>query len=168
MLNAKYRIRNAGFADSEEIFKLIRQNPKELISRSISDIVENTDRFIVAEASGKIVGAVSWQILPEIGLAKDPSVEIKSLAVAAPHRKKGLGLALIKSVIERILLLQPARIIALTFHPEFFGKLGFRKVSKRKLMHKLYIGCANCVKYDSPFVCPEVAMSLKVRNRSRR
>jgi len=166
MFDKKYKIRNAGFADAGNIFTLIRQNPKELIPRSVSDIVENTDRFIVAETGGKIVGTVSWQILPEIGLPRDPSVEIKSLSVAAAHQKKGLGIALAKAAMDRILLLRPAQLIVLTFHPEFFRQLGFREVSKRKLMNKLYVGCANCTKYDSPFVCPEVAMCLKVRNRS--
>jgi len=27
-------------------------------------------------------------------------------------------------------------------------------------MHKIYTGCINCTKYDSPFTCPEVAMVL--------
>ena len=30
-------------------------------------------------------------------------------------------------------------------------------------MHKLYMGCLNCSKYDSPFTCPEVAMALNIR-----
>jgi hypothetical protein len=30
-------------------------------------------------------------------------------------------------------------------------------------MHKIYTGCINCTKYDSPFTCPEVAMALTLR-----
>jgi len=162
MKNKQYRIRNAGFEDTASIFRLIRQNPEELIPRPVSDILENIDRFIVAEAYGKVAGGVSWQILPDIGLAKNPSVEIKSLAVAATHRKKGLGKALVLAAIERILVLRPAQIMVLTFHPKFFEKFGFKIVDKRKLMHKLYTGCMNCAKYDSPFTCPEVAMTLRI------
>jgi|APCry1669188910_1035180.scaffolds.fasta_scaffold17567_3 amino-acid N-acetyltransferase len=165
MKNKLYRVRNAGFSDTAAIFKLIRQNPEELIPRPVGDILENIDRFIVAEADGKIAGSVSWQVLPDIGLAKNPSVEIKSLAVAAAHRNKGLGKALMLAIIERILILRPSQIIVLTFHPNFFKKFGFKRVAKRTLMHKLYMGCLNCAKYDSPFTCPEVAMSLKIRNK---
>ena len=50
--------------------------------------------------------------------------------------------------------------MVLTFAPEFFRQFGFREVPKETLMHKLYMGCINCTKYDSPFTCPEVAMTL--------
>ena len=40
--------------------------------------------------------------------------------------------------------------------------LGFTIVPKTSLMHKLYIGCINCVKHESPFTCPEQAMVRKV------
>jgi amino-acid N-acetyltransferase len=58
------------------------------------------------------------------------------------------------------------QIIALTFAPDFFRKLGFKEIPKRKLMHKIYMGCINCAKYDSPFTCPEIAMGLTMRGRS--
>jgi amino-acid N-acetyltransferase len=49
-------------------------------------------------------------------------------------------------------------VIALTFAPGFFRRFGFEETSKEGLMHKLYAGCVNCTKYDSPFTCPEIAM----------
>jgi hypothetical protein len=42
--------------------------------------------------------------------------------------------------------------------------MGFKEVPKASLMHKLYMGCINCTKYDSPFTCPEVAMAMDVKN----
>jgi amino-acid N-acetyltransferase len=155
-----FNVRNAAFDDAESIFKLIKEHPDELLARPVSDIVQNTDRFLVAEIDGKVIGTISWQILPEIGVAHNPTVEIKSVAVRQKYRGLGVGQALVQAAIERIRLLAPAQIIVLTFTPEFFAKLGFREIPKATLMHKLYMGCINCTKYDSPFTCPEIAMAL--------
>jgi amino-acid N-acetyltransferase len=161
----EFVIRNAEFTDTASIFALIKRNPKELVPRSQSDIIQNIDRFVVGERRGKIVGTVSWAILPEIGRAAHPTVEIKSLAVDNSFRKKGLGRLLVEAAIDRVKMIQPEQIIVLTFTPDFFRKFGFVEISKVTIMHKLYSGCINCVKYDSPFTCPEVAMSLSLGSR---
>jgi amino-acid N-acetyltransferase len=160
-----WTIRAAGFEDAEPIFALVKRNPQELVPRPVSDIVQNIDRFLVCGDPPDLLGIVSWQILPEIGAARHPTVEIKSLAVRKDHRGQGIGRALVATAIAHIRTLHPAQLIVLTFHPEFFRKLGFREVRKETLMHKIYIGCINCAKYDSPFTCPEVAMSLTLRER---
>jgi amino-acid N-acetyltransferase len=157
------KVRDAEFDDAAGIFGLIKRNPRELVPRPISDIVQNIDRFLVCATRGKVVGTISWAILPEIGKAAHPSVEIKSLAVEKSYRAKGLGRTLLRAAIERVKELQPEEIIVLTFTPDFFRKFGFIEVAKETLMHKLYTGCLNCSKYDSPFTCPEVAMTLAVR-----
>jgi len=159
---SKFIVRNAGFTDADGIYSLIKAYPKELLPRPISDIAENIDRFIVCEKNGQIVGTISWSILPEIGHVRHPSVELKSLSVKRSLRKHGVGRMLVQAAIERIKVLQPSQLIVLTFTPGFFAKMGFREVPKASLMHKLYMGCINCAKYDSPFTCPEVAMAMDV------
>ncbi|MGQ9662553.1 MAG: GNAT family N-acetyltransferase [Kiritimatiellia bacterium] len=156
-------IRPAGFDDALPVFELIRKFPKELLVRPLSDIVENIDRILVAVVSGTIVGTISWQILPEIGTPRTPSVELKSLAVEKAFQHQGIGSALVKRAARRVRSLKPVQIVVLTFAPLFFAKLGFREVPKQTLMHKLYMGCINCTKYDSPFSCPEIAMTLRLR-----
>jgi len=160
-------IRPAGFEDAEAIFALIKAYPEELVPRPVSDIVQNIDRFLVCEDNGTLVGMVSWQILPEIGAAASPTVEIKSLAVASDRRATGIGRRLVSAAVDHISPLHPAQIIVLTFHPEFFRKLGFSEVPKTALMHKIYMGCINCAKYDSPFTCPEVAMALNMKDGAK-
>jgi amino-acid N-acetyltransferase len=161
MTDASYTVRAAGFEDAEAIFELIKTHPEELLPRAMSDIVQNTDRFLVCEDNGKIVGTVSWQVLPEIGKPSRPAVEIKSLAVADGLQGRGIGRLLVERAIDRIRPLHPAQIIALTFTPAFFESVGFRRIEKDQLMHKIYMGCINCTKYDSPFTCPEVAVVLE-------
>jgi len=156
-----HRIRRAGFEDVEAIFDLVKRFPRELLARPIGDIVQNIDRFLVCEdEKGTIVGTVSWQILPEIGKPREPSVEIKSLAVDSDWRGRGIGTSLVREAVRQITRLHPAQCVVLTFTPAFFTRLGFAEVPKASLMHKLYAGCINCTKYDSPFTCPEVAMAL--------
>ncbi len=155
-----YFVRNAGFTDLDAIYTLIKAYPKELLARPLTDIAQNIDRFMVCEKGGKVVGTVSWSILPEIGHARHPSVEIKSVSVARTLQGRGVGRSLIDAAIKRIKVLAPSQIIVLTFTPAFFEKMGFHEVPKASLMHKLYMGCINCAKYDSPFTCPEVAMAM--------
>jgi amino-acid N-acetyltransferase len=163
MKKVDYVVRTAGFEDVKAIFTLIKRYPQELLSRPISDIVQNVDRFLVCECEGSVVGTVSWAILPEVGAPHKPSVEIKSLAVDDGHHRAGIGSKLVKAAIRRIRVQHPAQIIVLTFTPDFFRTLGFVEVPKESLMHKIYAGCVNCSKYDNPFTCPEVAMALALK-----
>jgi N-acetylglutamate synthase-like GNAT family acetyltransferase len=152
-------IRKACFSDGPAIFRRIKAHPNELVPRPISDIMLNIDRFLVAELDGEIVGTASWAVLPELDTAKNPSIEIQSVSVREDLQKSGLGRRLIEAALARVAEFKPDQIIVLTFTPPFFAKMGFTPVSKETLMYKLYKGCMNCAKYDSPFTCPEVAMA---------
>lgn len=158
---SEYIMRSAEFSDVSSIFELIKEFPDELLARSISDIRQNIDRFFVCEDNGKLAGAVSWQILPEMGADSNPTVEIKSLCVRKDLQGKGIGSLLLKKAISHIKHLHPSQVIVLTFTSDFFRKFGFQDTDKTRLMHKLYLGCINCTKYDSPFTCPEVAMTFR-------
>jgi len=162
MESHKTIIRVAVLADANRIFELIKSHPEELISRSLNDIVENIDRFMIAEQHGDLVGCASWHILPEIGEPERASVEIRSVAVKNNLRGAGVGTTLIGAIIERVRPLRPAQVVALTFAPKFFSRIGFREVPKTQLMHKIYMGCANCTKHANPFTCPETAMVLEL------
>jgi amino-acid N-acetyltransferase len=162
-MNQTHVVRAAGFRDSQAIFDLIKSYPDELLPRPISDIIQNIDRALVCELDGKVVGTVSWQIMPEVGTHRGADVEIKSLAVLPGLVRKGIGQALVNGAIQRILPLNPDSIIALTFAPGFFAKMGFVVVPKATMMHKIYSGCINCTKYDNPFTCPEIAVELKLQ-----
>jgi amino-acid N-acetyltransferase len=157
-------IRHARFGDAKAIFGIIRDHPDELVPRPMGDILQNIDRFLVAEVGGAVAGCVSWGILPEPGSVRHPSVEIKTLAVDPAFRGRRLGQALVKRVIEEIRPFRPEQIIVLTFAPDFFRRFGFVETPKEQLMHKIYSGCANCTRYESPFTCPEIAMSLNLED----
>jgi len=152
-------IRKAFFSDGQAIFKQIKEHPNELVPRSISNIMLNIDRFLVAERNGEVVGTVSWSVLPELNPAKSPSIEIQSVSVRSDQQKTGLGRQLVEAALERVAEFKPDQVIVLTFTPPFFEKLGFSPIPKEQILYKLYKGCMNCSKYDSPLTCPEVAMA---------
>lgn len=158
-----YDIRPATFMDARAVYLLIREHTDNLVPRAISDVVQNTDRFLVAVGEGgRVIGTVAFAILPEIGDPARTSVEIQSVCVESEFRRHGIGRALVVAQLKRIHALHPAQVIVLTFTPPFFAQIGFKEIEKATLMHKIYMGCINCTKHESPFTCPEVAMSLDV------
>ena len=157
-MQGEFQIRSAQLGDAERIFALIHLNRDQLVPRSMGNIVENVDRFTVAESAGEMVGCAAYQVHPEIGDPKAATVEIQSVAVKGPFRRRGIGKALVEAVVERAAAFRPREVLVLTFAPEFFTALGFREISKTKVMHKLYTGCINCTKHANPCTCPEIAM----------
>ena len=154
------KVRQAVFADVRSIYTLIKENTDMLIGRSMSDVVQHVDRFMVAEAGGEVIGVIAFEILPEIGDITRTSIELQSVCVKKEWRRRGIGKMLVETQIERLRPMKAYQIVVLTFAEEFFAKLGFHIVPKGTLMHKLYMGCVNCTKYESPFTCPEKAMVL--------
>jgi len=151
-------VRAATLADAEKVFALISQNTDQLVPRSLGNIVESIDRFVVSEADGQVIGCAAYQIHPEIGDAKAAAVEIVSVAVDKSARRCGVGRMLVTRIIEDVSRFSPRDVNVLTFAPEFFESLGFERIEKTDIMHKLYTGCINCTKHANPFTCPEIAM----------
>ena len=151
-------IRQARLADAEGIFALIGANTDQLVPRALGNIVENIDRFFVADIGGELAGCASYQVHPEIGAPEAATVEIVSAVVAAPHRRRGIGRSLVEAVIARARSFSPREVLVLTFAPGFFRALGFSEIPKTKVMHKLYTGCISCTKHADPFTCPEIAL----------
>ena len=156
------RIRAATLRDAEKIFALVSLNSDMLVPRSLGNIVESVDRFVIAEAEGEMVGRASYQIHPEIGNAEAATVEIVSVAVKSMFRKRGIGRLLVEAIVANVKRFNPREVLVLTFAPEFFRKLGFSETPKTEVMHKLYTGCINCTKHADPFTCPEIAMKRAV------
>ena len=156
-------VRKAHLQDVFPIHRLIQTYPHELILRPVNNIVENIDRFSVVYDGDRLIGCACWQILPEIGDPERATVELQSVAVIPEYRGKHVGSRLVRFVLNRIEAFHPAQAIVLTFEPEFFGHMGFVKIAKDKIMHKIYRGCIYCTKHTNPFTCPEIAMAKQLR-----
>lgn len=157
-------LRSATLRDAERIHALVHLHKDELVPRPMGNIVENIDRFLIAELDGEMVGCTAYQIWPEIGAPLKATVEIQSVAVRLPFRRRGIGRLLVQGVIDRVSPFSPAEVMVLTLTPAFFASMGFHEIPKTHIMHKLYSGCINCTKHADPFTCPEKAMVLPLKS----
>jgi amino-acid N-acetyltransferase len=144
-------IRNAEIADAKTIYALINQYAERdrMLFRSLADIYENLQSFIVAEFDSNVVGCCALQII------WSDLAEIKSLAVEEANKDKGLGKKLVAAATEQAGQLGLPRVFALTLNPAFFEKLGFKIIEKDTLPMKVWSDCAKCPKQQN---CDEVAV----------
>lgn len=144
-------IRKAMVTDVDDIQRLVNfyANRGLMLPRSQGDICENIRDFFVYEIDGEIVGCcalnVTWLDL----------AEIRSLAVKEGFEGRGIGTELIESCMKDASELGIRKIFVLTYQPEFFEKLGFKKIDKSELPHKVWVECIKCVKFPD---CNEVAL----------
>ncbi len=148
-------IRNAKISDAKAIQVLIGSYAERdrMLFRSLADVYENLQTFIVAEHDGDVVGCCSLEII-WADLA-----EIKSLAVNGPNKQKGFGKALVIAALERAAEIGVPKVFALTMEPDFFVKLGFGVVEKDELPMKVWSDCARCPKQQN---CDEIAVIKSV------
>jgi amino-acid N-acetyltransferase len=145
------KIRDAKISDAVVIHELVSCYAEldRMLFRSMTDIYEKLQTFLVAEIGGKVIGCCSLEII-WADLA-----EIKSLAVNENHQSKGIGRKMVEASIKKAANIGVTRIFALTLVPEFFVKLGFDIVEKETLPMKVWSDCAKCTKQQN---CDETAV----------
>ena len=144
-------IRSAKISDAKAIQALINSYAErdKMLFRSLADIYENLQTFIVAELDETIVGCCALEVI-WADLA-----EIKSLAVNGAKKEQGIGRALVVAALERAAELGVPKVFALTLEPNFFVKSGFEVVEKDELPMKVWSDCARCPKQQN---CDEIAV----------
>ena len=147
-------IRKARIKDIKPIQGLIGCFAKQdlMLPRSLNELYEHIRDFWVYEDRGKLSGCAALHI------SWDDLAEIKSLAVAKKSQGKGLGLDLVLACLAEARLMGAKKIFVLTYKPEFFKKLGFKKIKHEALPHKIWAECINCPKFPN---CQEIAL-LKI------
>lgn len=146
----KFIFRKAAINDAAEIQKLINAYASRnfMLARSLSEIYETIRDFWVAEENKKIIACCALHVVGWESLS-----EIKSLAVSKPRQKKGIGTRLVEICLEEAKKLKVRSVFALTNTPAFFRKLGFKKISKARLPHKIWTECYKCSQF--PNCCEE-------------
>lgn len=152
------KIRSAKVSDVKAIQGMIAHyaEKKEMLPRSLNDIYENIQEYVVAEDKNKVIGCcalhVSWEDL----------AEIKALAIAQHYQHKGIGTNLVRTLHKRALQLGINKVFALTFKPKFFLNLGYTQISREALPHKIWGECVKCPLFPD---CGEVPLILELKKK---
>jgi amino-acid N-acetyltransferase len=152
------RVRPAAIGDVPVIHHLLEIYAAQgnLLPRTLSELYRHLRDFFVIEADDKKVVACG-----ALEIFTDDLGEVRSLVVDDAWKGKGLGRLLVERLIDEARAIGLKRLMALTYVPEFFHKLGFETVPKDTLPEKVWSVCVKCYKYNS---CDEIAV-LKVLNR---
>lgn len=148
-------IKKAKVSHVKQIHRFINDFAKKeiMLARSLNELYESIREFFIYEEDGVIKGICSLKIVWE------DLAEIRSLAVREECQGKGVGKALVKKCLKDAKMLGIKRVFALTYHPEFFKKLGFKEIDKNRLPHKIWGDCLKCPKFPE---CDEYAVILHI------
>ncbi len=120
-----FSIRPARTSDVPAITRIAQPliEQRILLGKELVEIYEAIQEFVVAEQDGEVVGFgalhVMWQDL----------AEVRTLAVSESAKRKGIGAAMLRELLERARVLGVKRIFCLTFEEEFFRSHGFEVIS---------------------------------------
>ncbi len=148
-------IRNAHVDDVEGMSRLINQFAKKdlMLPRSLSELYEKIRDHYVYVENGSIRGCASLHVF-----WKDLA-EIKSVAVDEDFQKRGVGKELIQKCFEDGKKLGVKKLFVLTYIPEFFEYMGFKRVDKELLPHKIWSECVKCHKFPD---CGEIPLLIEI------
>jgi amino-acid N-acetyltransferase len=145
-------IRKAIIGDVARIQRLVNLYATKgtMLGLSLSEIYDQIRDFSVAEGPRHaLLGVAALHVI------WDDLAEVRSLAVDPKSRRRGLGRSLVEHCLEEARRLQIPKVFALTYQPEFFRRIGFERVDKAELPHKVWRDCLKCSKFPN---CDETAV----------
>ena len=145
------RFRRARPDDSKAVISLIARFAAKNLMLPVSKdfLFEHINDYFVAEDKNRLVGVVFLRIYSE------KLAEIRSLAVDPKIRRRGVGRSLVEHCLTEARSLQLPKVFALTYQAEFFRRIGFERVDKGDLPHKVWRDCLKCTKFPH---CDETAV----------
>jgi amino-acid N-acetyltransferase len=147
-------------ADVEKMHGLINHHAKagRMLARSLLELYENLRDFYVAAEGGRILGTaalhLSWENL----------AEIKSVSVADGRQRQGLGRRLVEHCLKEASDLGVERVFVLTYVSSFFEGMGFSRIDRAELPHRVWAECVRCPDFPD---CGEIAMIRPIPRKRR-
>lgn len=151
-------IRKAKISEAQAIHHLINEYAAQdlMLPISLSQVYEHIRDYFVVEKNGKMLGCCSLKIVWE------DLAEIRSLAVSKEALNKGYGKSLVQKALKESVSLGIKKVFCLTTNPQFFEKLGFKKINKSQLPQKIWADCIACSKFPQ---CDETVLIFKISNK---
>ncbi len=134
-----YTVRSARTGDVRVIRDLIDANlaSGRLLDKPKVTLYEDIQEFVVAVSTpdrpgsqegrgsrdGQVIGCGALHVMWE------DLAEIRTIAVAAGHQRRGIGGMLVGALLARASELGVRRVFVLTFAVSFFGRYGFEEIS---------------------------------------
>jgi len=147
----RIKVRSAEAGDAEAIHALLQPQADQrvILPRSLDDIFQHLQEFLVAEYDGRVAGAAALHVYTST------LAEIRSLVVDDSARHHGVGTLLVEGCEKWAAGLGISRLFALTYVTGFFLRQGYEEVSKETFPHKIWTVCVHCAKFAD---CDEVAV----------
>jgi amino-acid N-acetyltransferase len=117
-------VRAARTSDIKKIRSIVDlyASQRRLLSKETVTLYEGVQEFTVAEVNGEVVGCGALHILWE------DLAEVRTVAVIESMQGKGIGHAILESILNKAKEIGVKKVFCLTFETKFFDSHGFNEI----------------------------------------
>jgi amino-acid N-acetyltransferase len=153
MTRGRLTIKRADPAHAPVLHALITANLEEghLLPRTLEELAIHAERFTIVMRGKKVVGCA------ELAPLSAQVAEVRSLAVDAKERAKGIGAMLVDDLRRRAHEDGYDKLSAFTHAPGYFSQMGFSIVPHLWVPEKVFTDCVKCPMFRR---CGQYAMVI--------
>ena len=153
MTRGRLTIKRADPAHAPVLHALITANLEEghLLPRTLEELAIHAERFTIVMRGKKVVGCA------ELAPLSAQVAEVRSLAVDAKERAKGIGAMLVDDLRRRAHEDGFDKLSAFTHAPGYFSQMGFSIVPHLWVPEKVFTDCVKCPMFRR---CGQYAMVI--------
>ena len=117
-------VRQAKTSDIKKVRSIVDSfaAQRRLLSKETVTLFEGVQEFTIAEVDGEVVGCGALHVLWE------DLAEVRTVAVVESMHGKGIGHAILESILNKAKEIGVKKVFCLTFETEFFGSHGFTEI----------------------------------------
>ena len=117
-------VRPAKTSDIKKVRSIVDSfaTQRRLLSKETVTLFEGVQEFTIAEVDGEVVGCGALHVLWE------DLAEVRTVPVVESMHGKGIGHAILESILNKAKEIGVKKVFCLTFETEFFGSHGFTEI----------------------------------------